>query len=257
MTTRARGHTPVKRRDWYILVGVSLAVFSAVLYAIHYAIFHDAHHIYIYMLGDLAFLPIEVLIVTIIIDFLLTERDKRAKIEKLNMVIGAFYGEVGTELLRMLTATDSGIDLKRKALEVTGDWDEGAFTRQSGEMRSLEFSADSRVADLQGMKAFLVGERDFMVRLLENPLLLEHEAFSDVLWAVFHLTEELDARADLSVLPPPDMDHLSVDMSRAYKRLAGGWLAFMIHLRKQYPYLFSFAVRMNPFKEDAKPEITG
>lgn len=45
------------------------------------------------------FLPLEVLLVTLILHQLLNYRDKRSRLRKLNMVIGAFYSEVGRRLL--------------------------------------------------------------------------------------------------------------------------------------------------------------
>ena len=64
----------MKRLNWQIVLGLSLIALSAFIYLIHYAIFGDAHHIFIYMVGDIAFVPIEVLMVTLIIHRLLTER---------------------------------------------------------------------------------------------------------------------------------------------------------------------------------------
>jgi hypothetical protein len=55
---------------------------------------------------------------------------------------------------------------------------------------------------------FLLEERDFLLRLLENPTLLEHESFTDLLRAVFH-----------------------------------------------HPYLFSLAMRTNPFDRQASPIV--
>lgn len=250
-----RQERKMNRRTWYVLIGVTLVVTSVVLYLIHYGIFGDAHHIYIYMVGDLAFLPVEVLVVTLIVDTLLSEREKRQTLKKLNMVFGAFYSEVGTELLRRLCAADSEGADKRDQLESHGEWKKVDFRAVRGVFSSDEFKADSRLVDLDSMKDLLLGNRDFMVRLLENPLLLEHATFTDLLWAVFHLTEELASRASLEGLPDPDLDHLSGDMSRAYGALALQWLDYMAHLRDNYPYLFSLAMRLNPFDPDARVEF--
>jgi hypothetical protein len=95
-----------------------------------------------------------------------------------------------------------------------------------------------------------------MLRLLENQALLEHATFTEMLWAVFHLTEELEARGDLSALPDPDRRHIELDMARAYGRLLAEWLRYVEHLKAQYPYLYSFAVRTNPFDPDVRVEVT-
>ncbi|MEW6769943.1 MAG: hypothetical protein AB1330_00935 [Bacillota bacterium] len=60
-----------QRLPWLVLAGSSLIVLSALLYFLHYLIFRDPHHIAIYLLGDLAFLPLAVLMVTLILHRLL------------------------------------------------------------------------------------------------------------------------------------------------------------------------------------------
>ena len=92
--------------NWQVLLGISLVALSAVLYLLHYAIFRDSHHIFIYLLGDIAFVPIEVLLVTLIIHRLLNAREKRAMLKKMNMVVGVFFNEVGITLLKLLSVFD-------------------------------------------------------------------------------------------------------------------------------------------------------
>jgi di/tricarboxylate transporter len=81
----------MKNRRWQVLLSVGLVLLTAGLYGLHYFIFRDARHIFIYLLGDIAFLPVEVLFVTLIINRLLSRRDRRIKLNKLNMVIGTFF----------------------------------------------------------------------------------------------------------------------------------------------------------------------
>jgi len=243
----------VKKVTWYVILGIGLVVLSAALYLFHYAVFRDAHHIFIYMIGDVAFIPLEVLFVALIVDQLLKMRERNMTLEKLNMEIGAFFAEVGTELLRAVCSFDADAEEKRGALRVKGDWTPGDFDDLSERLGGLEFKADSRNGDLGALREFLVGKREFMLRLLENPLLLEHESFTDLLWAVFHLAEELSLRTDLSALPESDLAHLSGDISRVYGALTGQWVDHMRHLKKHYPYLYSLAVRMNPF--DPQPVV--
>ena len=73
-----------------IILAVSLVALSALVYFVHYLIFRDVHHIFIYMVGDLAFLPLEVFLVVIVIERVLARREKQAIMQKLNMVVGAF-----------------------------------------------------------------------------------------------------------------------------------------------------------------------
>ena len=90
---------------------------------------------------------------------------------------------------------------------------------------------------------------------LENPVLIEQESFSEALLAVFHLTDELACRDNLSNLPESDKNHLSRDINRAYKKLVVQWFIYLKHLKMQYPYLYSLAVRKNPFDPNANPVV--
>lgn len=228
---------------------------SAVLYLLHYGVFRDPYHIFIYMLGDLAFLPIEVLIVTLIIHRLLNEREKRARLEKLNMVIGAFFSEAGTELLTYFSDFDPRLGEIRKDLIVTDEWTEQEFARVDRRLRDYDYGVEMSKVDLEGLGGFLLQKRDFMLRLIENPNLLEHESFTDLLWAVFHLTEELAHRKDFSNLPETDYEHIEVDVKRVYTLLVSEWLDYMKHLKDAYPHLFSLAMRTNPFDQEASPIV--
>ncbi|WP_245942902.1 hypothetical protein [Methanothermobacter defluvii] len=67
--------------------------------------------------------------------------------------------------------------------------------------------------------------------------------------------EELEAREDITSLPPSDYEHLAGDLTRAYSAVIGEWLGYMEHLSENYPYLFSLAVRKNPFNREARVEV--
>ena len=112
---------------------------------------------------------------------------------------------------------------------------------------SMEFLTDSKI--------FLQKNRKFLLALLENPNLLEHETFTDLLRAVFHLTEELDKRNNMYQLPKSDYEHLRKDVERAYNLLIDEWLDYMEHLKNNYPYLFSLAMRTNPFDPNQTIEV--
>ncbi|HUO77263.1 MAG TPA: hypothetical protein VMU21_06765, partial [Thermodesulfovibrionales bacterium] len=82
-----------------------------------------------------------------------------------------------------------------------------------------------------------------------------HESFTELLLAVFHLVEELVVREDVTSLPDADRHHIAGDIKRAYILLVQQWLEYMGHLRDHYPYLFSLAIRINPFDENASPIV--
>jgi hypothetical protein len=245
----------MKHIKWRTIFGISLIALSVCIYFIQIEIFRTPRNTFFYFLQDLAFVPISVLTVTLIIDQLLRIREKRVLLKKMNMVIGAFFSEVGTTLLKSFANFDLHYDKIRRNLVITSDWSEEDFSIVRKRLREYDYNVNSEQGDLESLKDFLMGKRDFLLRLLENPNLLEHESFTDVLWAVFHLTEELASRADVRGLPEKDYKHLSGDIKRAYISLISEWVTYMKHLKVDYPYLFSLAVRLNPFNPDASAEV--
>jgi len=245
----------MKNFKWQIILGVSLIALSTIFYIIHYIIFRDAHHIFLYLIGDIAFVFIEVLLVTMIIHEVLAIREKQLLLEKLNMVIGSFFSEVGKDLLKIFASFDPQSERIQQSLIVTDRWTPAQFLAVSKSLKEYRHDIDISRSDVPGLKQFLVGKREFLLRLLENQNLLEHDSFTELLMAVFHLTEELESRADLVQLSETDQKHLANDMRRAYSLLISEWLDYMKHLKENYPYLFSFAMRTNPFDPDATPEM--
>lgn len=241
-----------KRSEVLVLLMLLLSLF---LYGLDYYLFGQVRDIGFGFLGNLAFLPIYVLFVTFMIERILKERDKDALRLKMNMVIGVFFSEVGTPLLKdgfSFLVDKEGLAARVK---ITAQWSDADFRELARFLDSGDMKMESRLCSMDCLKGFLVARRNFMLGLLENPNLLEHDGFTELLWAVFHLLEELQAREKLTGLHEADLDHLSGDIRRAYTHLLKQWVTYLQHLKSDYPYLFSLAVRNNPLNPEAKVEL--
>jgi len=245
----------MKHVRWYLFLTAALVGISAIFYITQVKIFHRTEDTFFYMLQDIAFVPVQVLIVTLFLNQLLTMREKRVLLKKMNMLIGTFYIEVGTDLMKHLFRFGSDLSSIQAKMLVSGKWTERDFIQARTRVKGAAYIIDSNKSDLNELKVFLSAKRSFLLSLLANPSLLEHDAFTDLLWAVFHLVEELSAREDFTNLPKTDVDHLSGDIKRAYSQLLVEWLSYMKHLKDDYPYLFSLAVRMNPMDVNANPVV--
>ena len=91
------------------------------------------------MFGDIAFVFVEVLLVTMIIHKLLGEREKRTRLDKLNMVIGSFFSEVGTKLPTYFSDLNPNLDSIRKELIVKEDWSDDEFARVNTRLRNYQY----------------------------------------------------------------------------------------------------------------------
>ena len=188
---------------------------------------------------------------------MVTVREKRALRHKLNMVIGAFFSELGSPLLaELLPAMELGVRRSESSSISEASWKKDDFSRARQFAQHLEGKIHLDAIDRDALRAHLIGQRMFVLRLLENPNLMEHERFTDLLWAILHLEEELEARVSLVDLIPSDEAHLEVDARRAYTALLAEWLLYVEHLKADYPYLFSLVVRTHPFQEAPSVIVT-
>ncbi|HBQ64895.1 MAG TPA: hypothetical protein DD727_08285 [Clostridiales bacterium] len=234
-----------------------LLLLSVLIYLVQIQIFRKAGDTLFYFLQDLAFLPLQILFVTLIVNRILVDREKREKLKKLNMVISTFFVQTGTEIIRNFSRFNENASELSGHLKISGRWDPPDYMAAERGLRSFKFEINSRRQDLARLRTLLDESRPFLLSLLDNANLLEHDTFTDMLWAVFHVTDELFCREDLSTLPESDLNHLSGDIERAYRLLLLEWLQYMRHLKTDYPYLFSLAVRKNPFDPEASVIIQG
>jgi hypothetical protein len=200
---------------------------------------------------DIAFMFIQVLLVTIIIQELLHIREKQERMQKLNTVIGVFFSELGTDLLSYFSDLDSNLGTIKTDLLVSAQWTDDQFSNAMKRLGSYIYKVEPEKIDLERLKQYLLVKRDFLLIMMENPNLMEHERFTDLLLSVFHLGEELKLRKTIEDLPCEDCDHIAVDINRAYQMLVREWISYMKHLKDNFPYLFSLAMRTNPFDQDA------
>ncbi len=189
-------------------------------------------------------------------EMMLERRQSLDRLDKMNMIIGVFFSELGIRLMAAFSDYDPDLDSIKEDLVVKEVWHKGDFRRVHDKLKSYKYGIDEELMDLEYLSGLLSGSRDQLVRLLENPTLHEHESFTALLRAVFHLTEEFSYRDDLSGLPDSDKAHLAGDAKRAYHLLVYQWLDHMRFLKDNYPYLFALAMRTNPFDRTASPIVT-
>jgi len=231
----------MKKNISSFLLVLLLALLSVLIYMVQIMVFDSPHDTGFYILQDFAFLPLQISIVTVVLGRYLKRREKIERLKKINIVINAFFSEAGTDILIGLTGFGKNFHEIRERLNVQTDAD-----------IQIECSADQ----LEVLKVLMKSKRDFLIRLLGNPNLLEHDAFTDMLLCVLHVTEEIIARGVFDDNDKIDIEHLSNDIQRALKALLVQWVEYMRHLCSEYPYLYSFVVRKNPLSEDGNIMIS-
>ena len=236
-------------------LGIGLIALSVILYSIHYYIFRDPHHIFIYLLGDIAFLPIEVLLVSVVFTKIINDRDKKETLQKINMILGVFFPESGVELMKLFAQNDKNPKQFQGALLIQPEWTNKDYKNSIKIIKKSDYHLEFDGPRLVIIREFLSSKRNLFLTFLENPILIEHETFTDLVLALSHAEQELSNREDVLNLPSHDHDHIVLDIERVHKLLFFEWLQYMNYLRKSYPFLYSFSVRTNPFDPNADVEI--
>ncbi|MFH1092747.1 MAG: hypothetical protein V1739_01170 [Candidatus Omnitrophota bacterium] len=239
-----------------ITIVVLFILLSVVLHFLHYAIFHDIHHLLIYGLGDLAFLPLEVLIVTVILHRLLEWRDKKALSSKKNILIGCFFSELGVIILRYVSQMDKQKSQVKDKLTITNQPRKKEFKQALKFLESYKPDLAVGNNEIKLLKTIILPKRGFLSDLIQHPVLIEHKSFTDLLLATFHLAEELSYRKDSDVFSDKDLDHLKIDIARVYERLLPEWIEYISNLKNNYPYLFSLYLRLNPFVKEVNVTVS-
>jgi hypothetical protein len=245
----------MKQFHWQVRFGLVLLALSALLFGITYLLTGDLRAIGTWFLQSLAFMPLEVLLVTVILSELLRITERRKLQDKMNVLIGVFFSEVGAGLLQLLLSFGRQTQKLQPDLQLAANWSDKDFAKARAFLQTKDFQIDSQQGDLAALRSLLLPEKRWILQLLESPILAEFEGFTNLIWALVHLIEELAFRPDLQQLSLPDAQHLSGDIQRVYVPLIGAWMEYMKHLSRHYPYLYSLAIRTNPFNPQASVEI--
>src|SRR5512143_2672949 len=97
-------------------------------------------------------------------DMLMNRREKLIRKEKLNMVIGVFYSEVGTDLMRFFFSCDSAAEPLGRDLVVTDEWSDKEFESEGRRLKQYDYRTDSTQADLEGLRGFLQEKKELLLR---------------------------------------------------------------------------------------------
>ncbi len=232
---------------WELKISIVLLLSSIFFYAVNYLTFHDTGFIEKYILAQLGFLPISVLLVSIVLNSLMVRRTKKERQTKLNIVIGSFFGEVGKDLLRYLSKYDiKPEELAREVISLSS-MSVGDIKNLEDEMKTRKFQLKVRNMNLYELRKFLIENKEFIVNILDNPVILEHETFTDLLWNVLHVTEELKRIINFDNISEDDYEDIKGDLEKLYFLLSYEWVKYVRYLHDAYPHIFQYEARTAPF----------
>lgn len=231
----------MKKIRYYFVISFILIALSSIMFFIHYLIFGQALNTAYYSLMNLCFIPINSLVVTIMLEKLIDYRAKKDRIEKINMLVGIFFTEVGGKLMHFI------IDADKDAKNYITNFEDLNKIKKC--LYEYNYKVDMKYIDLCAIKNILVEHNNLFVTLISNESILQHQIFTDLLMSIVHLRDEI-------IFMEKDKDsgfninHLENDVIRVYKNISIQWISYLEYLSKSYPFLYNNAIRVNPFKFD-------
>ncbi|MDU1539260.1 MAG: hypothetical protein E6902_06530 [Paeniclostridium sordellii] len=231
----------MKKIRYYFVISFILIALSSIMFFIHYLIFGQALNTAYYSLMNLCFIPINSLVVTIMLEKLIDYRAKKDRIEKINMLVGIFFTEVGGKLMHFI------IDADKDAKNYITNFEDLNKIKKS--LYEYDYKVDMNYIDLCTIKNILVEHSNLFVTLISNESILQHQIFTDLLMSVIHLRDEIIFMEKDNELEP-NINHLENDVIRVYKNISIQWISYLEYLQKSYPFLYNNAIRVNPFKFD-------
>lgn len=248
--------------NWKLKYAAILIVASILMYAFAFFGLNEPDKVFFYIVIDSAFLPIDVLIVVLVIESVIEKRKKKEVLDKLDMILGVFFSEIGNDLLQIMSKVnvDNG-EIIRKLRNID-KWDDKDFKQAYAYLKAngVSFTPEIPESEINGfiinIRKILSSKRPFLIDLLENQNLIEKDGFADLILSIFHLDDELELRTDLDKVNTKDFQHLIGDIDRVYCRLTYEWIKYLQYLNKHYPYMSSLNIRRNPFNPEINVYIT-
>lgn len=225
-------------KNHYIKISLVLIFLTIILFLIHYLIFGQGYNTAYYSLMSVCLIPINILAVTIVFENILEYNSKKEKLNKLNMLVGIFFSEIGYELMRIIISSDANA---KNLISSFSNLNEVEKI-----IKNHKHNINIHQIDIVALENLISDNNTILITAISNDNVLEHEIFTDLLMSIMHLKEELSFMKKNN-LYDIDFQHLKIDIMRVYKNLTLQWIKYLYHLEKFYPYLYKNAIQVNPF----------
>lgn len=241
----------IKLHSTAILVGFIIS--ALVFYLVDYFIFKNLMDTISNIIQGIAFIPIQLLLNTILINWVVEKQEEIKNGKKINVIIGVFFSESGTIILSELVKYDKSLEEFKKNFGTIKCLGKECLEKFREELKDYNPEIEICSCELKKLNTLLDSHRKGLVELLTNSFLKEDEFFSEVLMELIHLNDELRLRYD-EEMKEYEINHIKDDLIEAYKVLGMQWCDYMIHLYDFYPQLFQLAAVNSPFDNKSKEE---
>ena len=106
--------------------------------------------------------------VTLIIHKLLDRKERELRLNKMNMVIGVFFSEIGRDMLKEFQEFDPDREGLSKVYSLSSEWKPEDFDSLSKKISAHALDIDYKLGDLGELRNILLEKRQFLLVLLKS-----------------------------------------------------------------------------------------
>lgn len=147
----------MKRLRFEHILIIVLVFIAGLFYALQEIIFHNPAESSYLFFQDLAFLPINIVLVTFVLERVLRSREKRERLEQINILISAFFTETGAAVLETLRPCMDGPEPEK--LHMSARWTDKMFIDAAKDARAGSYHAHPDAETIAQLKELLPQKR--------------------------------------------------------------------------------------------------
>lgn len=220
---------------------IILLILSIIIYSIQILLFDDPRTTFFYILQDLAFMPITIAFATLMVGEVLNWREKNERKEKTRMLTSTFFTEIGAILAHYTLSMTQEDDFLHLVARNGGHIDNMTEDEIIQKLEHHKIKVKLNKEGYEKARNLILSNQTNLLVISSNPLILEHEYFTEMLWGVFHLIDEFRLRGEWKALSPTDIAHLNADFAKVLRLMLINWIGNSEYLAKNYPAFYNVA----------------
>lgn len=213
-----------------------LVVAAIVVYGFQILIFHDPETTAFYIFQDMAFIPISIAITTVVVGQILDAQEKKDSRMKTRMLKSSFFTGLGVQLMGALFEAS---EVDEEVLDIVLMKEKMDPEEAMRKLRVDKITIDIGQEDYCKIRSMVRAYETELLVISSNPLLLDQEDFTYLLYGIFHLIDEFRLRGDYENLSSDDIEHFNDDFCKVLRLLLLNWIGNIEYLHERFPNFYN------------------
>ena len=164
-------------RSWKFKFAIVMLIIASIFFVSRIIVLGDPEEVVAYLWKQIGFIPVNILIVALLLDGIMSKKEREAILEKLDMLMGTFFTEIGNDLISEISKANKNKS-KTKDLKSIKNWTDKDYENKLKELRDspIDFEADVPLEDreefLTSIHVSIEKNREFIINLI-NIVFLE------------------------------------------------------------------------------------